>query len=385
MKRDGRHGAWAHPFFTMMGLFTAVITITILAHDFIVSYSDEYKQSMAELGPHKYNFEPWIAYFFLAYLFVMILSRYIDCGSYIFYESVWCCNTSLILASVGILTHRPLLVGASIAGVCCDQLMWYIDCLGYVIIGKFKVGVAKYLLWPETSWSKKYLCTHHLWFMPLALYALGWHLPIYSFILSCIFTSASTGLCRFTTPKTWKDIYNNHEHYMNINAAHEFWKDVHIPALHYFNKHPTYVYLPFMMICQDDTHTRDRTPTHTHPHPPAFHVDVAPPLTTILPLSFDVCVLSLFRREYWPERPAIPLSQCRHVILWLEIKTALTPHCWPWEPPTHPHTPSPHSHTTWCNKQSLLSSNAHSRSEGHCAFRNNKIHIILTWTTLPPT
>jgi hypothetical protein len=249
IKRDGRHGQWVHPFCTMIGMFAVVVLITITAHDLIVTHSDEYRSSMAERGADKVNFNPWIAYFFLSYLVVMIGSRYLDCGSYIFYESVWCCNTSLILASIGILTHRPLLIGASVAGVCCDQLMWYIDCVGYLVLGKFKVGVAKYLLWPETTWSKKYLCTHHLWFMPLALYALGWHLPVYSFILSCIFTSASTGLCRWTTPKMWKDVYNGHEHYMNVNAAHEFWRDVKIPLLHTFNEcHPA-IYLPYMMIC----------------------------------------------------------------------------------------------------------------------------------------
>ena len=249
IKFDGRHGNWAHPFFTMMGIFTFVIVTTILAHDYIVTHSDEYRTSMAERANYQTNFHPWMAYFFLTYLFVMVLCRYLDCGSYIFYETVWCCNSSLILASIGILTHRPLLIGASVAGVCCDQLLWYVDCVGYLLFGKFKVGVAKYLIWPETSWSKKYLCTHHLWFLPMALYALGWHLPVYSFILSCIFTSASTGICRFTTPMLWKDIYNGHTHYMNINAAHEFWKDAKVPILHMFNKHHWSIYLPFMMVC----------------------------------------------------------------------------------------------------------------------------------------
>lgn len=249
-KFDGRHASWQHPLLTMVCLFSAIVLTTLAAHDLLVAAdSATFKADMAEHDAPPLNFQPWMAHFFMAYLVVMISSRFLDCGAYIFYESVWCCNSSLILASIGILTHRPLLVGASVAGVCCDQLMWWVDCGGYLVTRKFLVGVAKYLAWPETSWSKKYLCTHHLWFTPLALYALGWHFPKHSFLLSCIFTSVSTGLCRFFTPKMWKDVYNGHEHYMNVNAGHEFWKDVKIPILHAFNKSHTVVYLAWMMIC----------------------------------------------------------------------------------------------------------------------------------------
>ena len=87
------------------------------------------------------------------------------------------------------------------------------------------------------------------WFLPVALWSLGWHFPRYSFLLACIFTSLSTGLCRFATPLTWKDDFNGHTHYMNVNAGHEFWRDVKIPVLHAFNKSHMVVYLAWMMIC----------------------------------------------------------------------------------------------------------------------------------------
>jgi len=250
IKVDGRHANWAHPLGVMVFLFTAVIGTTIAAHDYLVTHSSLYGPSSGlELGAPNLNFSPTLAYGFIIYVVLMVLCRYADCGSYIFYETAWCCNSSLIMAGIGILTHRPLLVGASIAGVCCDQLLWYIDCVGYALTGKFKIGVAKYLAWPETSWSKRYLCAHHLWFMPAALWALGWHLPAHSFLLSCLFTSVSTGLSRYVTPKTWKDVFGGHEHYMNVNAGHEFWKDAAKGTFfHSFNDSPGYIYLPFMML-----------------------------------------------------------------------------------------------------------------------------------------
>lgn len=251
LKRDGRHGDWAHPFFTMVGMFTVIVGSTLFVHDVIVARSGAsyHPVSMLEYQAPPLNFHDGIAWFFLAYLGFMIVARYLDCGSYIFYEAAWCCNSSLIMASWGILTNRPLLVGASIAGVCCDQLMWWVDCGLFVFTRTFPVGVAKYLLWPQTSWSKRWLCTHHLWFIPLALWTLGWHLPVHSFLLSCWFTSVSTGISRYTTPKFFTDRFNKHEHYMNVNAGHEFWRDVKIPILHVFNKSHAVVYLTFMFVC----------------------------------------------------------------------------------------------------------------------------------------
>lgn len=166
LRVDGRHGAWVHPLGTMLFLFCTIIGCTILAHDWIVSASPDYGTQhgdMFEKAAPPTNFHSALAAFFFVYIVVMIGSRYLDCGSYIFYESVWCCNSSLIMAGIGILTNRPLLIGASVAGVCCDQSIWYIDCACYLLTGKFKIGVAKYLLWPETTWSKRYLCTHHLY------------------------------------------------------------------------------------------------------------------------------------------------------------------------------------------------------------------------------
>jgi hypothetical protein len=39
------------------------------------------------------------------------------------------------------------LMRASIVVVSVDQLLWYIDILGYLIKKKFIIGVAKYIIW----------------------------------------------------------------------------------------------------------------------------------------------------------------------------------------------------------------------------------------------
>ncbi len=49
-------------------------------------------------------------------------------------------------------------------------MLWYVDVLGYLLAGKFPIGVAAFLAWPETKLVKKLTTTHHLWFIPLAFF-----------------------------------------------------------------------------------------------------------------------------------------------------------------------------------------------------------------------
>jgi len=49
---------------------------------------------------------------------------------------------------------------------------------------KFPIGVAKYLTWKETDSISKYTCTHHLWTIPLHIFAVGGDLPFSSYGMS---------------------------------------------------------------------------------------------------------------------------------------------------------------------------------------------------------
>ena len=51
-------------------------------------------------------------------------------------------------------------------------LFWcrYIDIGVFLVKGKFPVGVAKYIIWPETSKLRLLTTFHHLWFLPVCLW-----------------------------------------------------------------------------------------------------------------------------------------------------------------------------------------------------------------------
>ena len=98
--------------------------------------------------------------------------------------------------------HRPLLIMAHLVTVSIDQVLWYIDLLGfgasllYSICmastttttttmeststnskakakAKFPIGVAGYLLWEDATVWTRITCTHHLWTIPLGMWLVG--------------------------------------------------------------------------------------------------------------------------------------------------------------------------------------------------------------------
>lgn len=236
---SNKYKNWLKPLIIMLTIFSGVIGLL-----YIIQYT---------FFPIHQTVLPYysvpISYFLVIYTIIMILLRYIECGSYILYEIPWCCNIAMILCSTGILTNNKLLIAASFVGISMDQLMWYVDCLSYVIIGKFPIGAAKYLIWPNTSFTKKITCTHHLWFLPLNLYLLQYDFPDYSFLLGCIFTSLATSLSRLLTPFQIVDpVDPNVIHYLNINCGYKFWRDVKIPLLHILDNCPWYIWVPAFWI-----------------------------------------------------------------------------------------------------------------------------------------
>ena len=154
----------------------------------------------------------------------------------------WQCNVALVIAAIGSLLGKNDIVGAAVASVALDQTLWWVDMFLYIATGKYLVGVANYLSWPETTWTKVATSTHHLWFIPLCVILNG--LPSNSFALSIILVAFMAIYTRLVIP--FEISYKGKYRYMNINCTYECWKDVKIPFLHladrnnYTDKHFAY-------------------------------------------------------------------------------------------------------------------------------------------------
>jgi hypothetical protein len=71
---------------------------------------------------------------------------------HVLYDYCWMCSGSLWMGAAGALvTQRPVLAQAVCVAVGHDQLLGYLDLVWYGCCGKFPIGVAKYLSWPENQ------------------------------------------------------------------------------------------------------------------------------------------------------------------------------------------------------------------------------------------
>lgn len=82
----------------------------------------------------------------------------------------------------------------------------YVDLGGFALKRKFYVGVAKYIIWPETTKIGLVTTSHHVWFLPLCLWVIHptakySSFGISHFVLSCIFSQILIIIGRISTPK----------------------------------------------------------------------------------------------------------------------------------------------------------------------------------------
>ena len=190
-----------------------------------------------------------------------------------FYRQTFLCSGTLVLSCVGFWTERPIIASAHIVAVGIDQLLWYVDLLGYFLFtkGKFIIGCTRYLFWDGTTWSSRLTSTHHLWTIPLVLWACR-GIDILALPLSFVVVTTNVLLSRWLTPiridippvaedelisKTSQQDNNNCSRninddqssrsplppktttklttslYLNLNLAHELWSDIPFKFLRY--------------------------------------------------------------------------------------------------------------------------------------------------------
>jgi hypothetical protein len=244
---DPKHSeGWAHPIVVCLLHYLVVIPSTIFVHDAMISRL--YGYDGASIGVictsdgHSKATAMLISNFFACYATTLLVWRLVTIRATlgpvhqrgVMYEYTWLCNSALIMISIGLRTCRPILATSFCVAVSIDQMLWWVDC-GLTMSGFrwFPIGVAKYLTWPNTSFVTRITATHHLWTMPLTLYAVGAQLHWASYLLSVYAVTFHVLLSRWLTPFTIErrrkgNDKNTNEvnKYLNVNLSHEVWKDI---------------------------------------------------------------------------------------------------------------------------------------------------------------
>lgn len=124
-----KHTRWAHPLTVCFIHYSVVIPATIWVND--VVFDDNRQQEIKS--------KTWLAHGVLTYCFIMFFLRIhpqTNPGSPTLlkaavYEFTWLCNSCLILGPIGIITKRPLLIMGPAIAVSIDQILWYVDWIGW--------------------------------------------------------------------------------------------------------------------------------------------------------------------------------------------------------------------------------------------------------------
>lgn len=162
-----KHVELAHPVLTLILGLSLIVGASTVLHD-TMAESPRKKPS----SPYEEALASGLAYFLLGYLVLLVIIRFPELGApRLCYEMLWCCNVALLLASLGLSTNRPRLVAAAAISVSIDQLMWYVDLFGFFAFKTWPIGVAKYLA--KASLSRIATSTHHIWFIPVCIVAVG--------------------------------------------------------------------------------------------------------------------------------------------------------------------------------------------------------------------
>ena len=249
-----KHRRWRHPTVALFVHYIVVGLVSFSSHDWIVTN--------ASLQQPKLQQQIIIPFCLMAYATAILLWRLVIFApnTYILYEYCWLCNVTLHLSAAALYFQRPLIAQACCVTVGIDQLLWYVDLLGFVWTGGHcPIGVAQYALQPETSWASRITATHHLWTIPLLLYATDTYtvnsnnqgLSVWALPLSAILMVANVAASRFLTPHTVLHLDASSSKSptktrkaINVNLAHALWKDITFDCLQINYDHPTvWVYL----------------------------------------------------------------------------------------------------------------------------------------------
>lgn len=264
---SSKHRKYFHPITACILHYLVVLLTVFTIHDqvFVPVLGDDYPSG--KVGGDR---SVMVSRALFSYVTFLFSSRLLVVPSdserrAIIYEFMWLCNGTLLMSPIALLTGRPLLASSFCVAVSIDQVLWYVDLLVYVLTGfqKFPIGVAKYLTWPDTSWITWITCTHHIWTIPIIMYACsGIHWASFPFSICIVICHVllSRWLTPFVLPEenngekksgnSHKEKTSKHskhggtDRYLNVNLSHELWKDIKFSFLQISHDDPpTAVYL----------------------------------------------------------------------------------------------------------------------------------------------
>jgi hypothetical protein len=228
-----KHQEWWHPTAVYLIHHTIVTVAVFWGHDLFVARDCEGEDTIEyQLYRHRQELCTILTGIYAVLQLVCRLWQTTSHRTRVLYEGTWLCNTTLVIGSLALWYRRPLITTAFCLTVGIDQLLWYVDIVGWLATGRFPVDAVKYLTWPSNPWVTRLTCTYHVWTIPVFLCYVAAPLQYQALWLSGLIMVLHVSLSRLLTP------FHLQGNYLNVNLSYELWKDIKIEFLRVSRDNP---------------------------------------------------------------------------------------------------------------------------------------------------
>lgn len=131
-----KHRGTFHPLATFVLHYAVVAVVTVSAHDWLtLTYSSKGLPLSGTDKERQQSVGIFFSIYFLVYFSCRLALRWKDHEYYIeFYKQTFLCSVTIFHAAVGFYTNRPILAQSFCVAVGIDQILWYVDLSGYLIL-----------------------------------------------------------------------------------------------------------------------------------------------------------------------------------------------------------------------------------------------------------
>ena len=147
-------------------------------------------------------------------------------------ELAWLCHVTLLLAAVGLILNRPMLIHAALIAVLGPHSLWLLDLMGSWLLGHSPFGITAYLT--GEPWWVWLSTAHHFYLMPMLLWVVlrSGDRPRGAVWLASVIYLYLTVFSHAFLPAT-----------DNVNYAHGLFGAVEFGLLDHLNRLPDALYL----------------------------------------------------------------------------------------------------------------------------------------------
>lgn len=137
--KASKHRGKYHPIAAFLVHYGVVSLVTISLHDWVVvqfsSEEDMTEPCKNKVANRQHSVGLCLGVYFMLYFSCRLALRWYDPDYYIeFYKQTFLCSVTIFHAALGFYANRPILAQSFCIAVGIDQILWYVDLAGYLIL-----------------------------------------------------------------------------------------------------------------------------------------------------------------------------------------------------------------------------------------------------------